>query len=229
MQTIAYTRIPKAIVPLRIFCAVFFVLAVGCATSGILYYCSICFRHARTWRTRPGMSHSCDEDSSSDNVEISNFQTIDRKFSLYCEQVHTHSIIEHLTPTNQLTNPLHTLQKPKFAVRSDGHYFRVTFRSNGRLDGTGFRAAYEFVTDPAVHNAVAPVTGGGGGGAANAGRQPPQQQQHRPQPQRNGARRANGDRWWCYWWMAVAVAVRLVFYSPRLAGRSIIATVRVSV
>lgn len=45
-----------------------------------------------------------------------------------------------------MCDSLHCLQKPKFSVRSDGKFFRVTFRSNDRLDGTGFRAAYEFET-----------------------------------------------------------------------------------
>lgn len=36
------------------------------------------------------------------------------------------------------------VQKDTFSVRSDGKFFRVTFRSNDRLDGTGFRASYKF-------------------------------------------------------------------------------------
>lgn len=31
-----------------------------------------------------------------------------------------------------------------FSVKSDGRFFRITFRSNDRLDGTGFRASYTF-------------------------------------------------------------------------------------
>lgn len=29
-------------------------------------------------------------------------------------------------------------------MKSDGKFFRITFRSNDRLDGTGFRASYTF-------------------------------------------------------------------------------------
>ncbi|XP_037027150.1 suppressor of lurcher protein 1-like [Bradysia coprophila] len=63
----------------------------------------------------------CDEDSSSDSVELSNFNSVDRKFQKYCSKI-----------------------SKGFSVKSDGKFFRVTFRSNDRLDGTGFRASYTF-------------------------------------------------------------------------------------
>lgn len=31
-----------------------------------------------------------------------------------------------------------------FSIRSDGKFFRITLRSNDRLDGTGFKAFYAF-------------------------------------------------------------------------------------
>lgn len=31
-----------------------------------------------------------------------------------------------------------------FSIRSDGKFFRITIRSNDRLDGTGFKAFYAF-------------------------------------------------------------------------------------
>ncbi|KAJ6638895.1 Suppressor of lurcher protein 1 [Pseudolycoriella hygida] len=69
----------------------------------------------------PGAYPRCDEDSSSDSVEFSNFNSVDRKFQKYCSKI------------------------PKgFTVKSDGKFFRITFRSNDRLDGTGFRASYTF-------------------------------------------------------------------------------------
>ncbi|XP_049538360.1 suppressor of lurcher protein 1 [Anopheles darlingi] len=64
----------------------------------------------------------CDEDSASDYVEFSNFNTRDRKYALYCGHWR------------------------ELAVRSDGRYFRITMASNDRLDGTGFRALYTFET-----------------------------------------------------------------------------------
>ncbi|XP_035774139.1 suppressor of lurcher protein 1-like [Anopheles albimanus] len=64
----------------------------------------------------------CDEDSASDYVEFSNFNTRDRKYVLYCGHWR------------------------ELSVRSDGRYFRITMASNDRLDGTGFRALYNFET-----------------------------------------------------------------------------------
>lgn len=66
----------------------------------------------------------CDENSASDYVELSNFLTVDRKFRRQCGSV------------------------PRLEVQSDGRFFRMTFRSNDRLDGTGFTAFYNFEADP---------------------------------------------------------------------------------
>lgn len=38
-------------------------------------------------------------------------------------------------------------QNRDFSIRSDGRFFRITFRSNDRLDGTGFRAQYQFIAE----------------------------------------------------------------------------------
>lgn len=38
----------------------------------------------------------------------------------------------------------HCGQLKEFDVESDGKFFRVTFKSNDRLDGTGFNASYVF-------------------------------------------------------------------------------------
>ncbi|KAK6628449.1 hypothetical protein RUM43_002263 [Polyplax serrata] len=62
----------------------------------------------------------CEAISASDYVEFSNYMARDRKYSRYCGQL-----------------------KP-FLVQSDREFFRVTFRSNDRLDGTGFKAFYQF-------------------------------------------------------------------------------------
>lgn len=47
----------------------------------------------------------------------------DRKYSRYCGQL------------------------KEFDVESDRKFFRVTFRSNDRLDGTGFHATYRFTDE----------------------------------------------------------------------------------
>ncbi|CAB3380413.1 Hypothetical predicted protein [Cloeon dipterum] len=74
----------------------------------------------------------CEATSASDYVEFSNFMTQDRKFSRYCGQLR------------------------EFEVESDRHFFRVTFRSNDRLDGTGFHATYHFLEHEDT-NTVRPV------------------------------------------------------------------------
>ncbi|CAH1174003.1 unnamed protein product [Phaedon cochleariae] len=64
---------------------------------------------------------SCDAQTASDSVEISNYHGEDRKYTRYCGKL------------------------SEFDVESDSRFFRVTFRSNGRLDGTGFNATYYFL------------------------------------------------------------------------------------
>lgn len=66
----------------------------------------------------------CDDNSGSDYVEVSNFLSVDRKFSRKCGK------------------------QDGLVVRSDGRFFRMTFRSNDRLEGTGFMAYYSFENDP---------------------------------------------------------------------------------
>ncbi|XP_070504706.1 suppressor of lurcher protein 1-like isoform X2 [Chironomus tepperi] len=69
------------------------------------------------------------DDVSSDSVEFSNFPSRDRKLKFYCGKVN-HS----------------------FKLKSDNKYFRVTFRSNDKLDGTGFRATYKFIGPDKIEN-----------------------------------------------------------------------------
>ncbi|XP_071438728.1 suppressor of lurcher protein 1 [Hetaerina americana] len=65
----------------------------------------------------------CDESSASDYVEFSNFLARDRKYPRLCGQLR------------------------EFDIESDRKFFRVTFRSNYRLDGKGFHATYQFLDD----------------------------------------------------------------------------------
>ncbi|XP_074038845.1 sol1 [Leptinotarsa decemlineata] len=65
----------------------------------------------------------CEAVSASDYVEFSNYLTRDRKYSRYCGQL------------------------KEFDIESDRKFFRVTFRSNDRLDGTGFNATYHFLDE----------------------------------------------------------------------------------
>lgn len=84
----------------------------------------------------------CEAISASDYVEFSNFMTRDRKYSRYCGQL------------------------KEFDIESDRKFFRVTFRSNDRLDGTGFNASYKFIDEvesytakPAETSAVNLISG----------------------------------------------------------------------
>ncbi|XP_067002203.2 suppressor of lurcher protein 1-like [Anabrus simplex] len=65
----------------------------------------------------------CEAISASDYVEFSNFMARDRKYSRHCGQF------------------------KEFHIESDRKFFRVTFRSNDRLDGTGFNASYQFLDE----------------------------------------------------------------------------------
>ncbi|CAG2162393.1 unnamed protein product [Oppiella nova] len=62
----------------------------------------------------------CTTETASDYVEFSNYRTVDRKLSRHCG-----------------------LKQPK-TVESEGDFFRVTFKTNDRFDGTGFEAFYQF-------------------------------------------------------------------------------------
>ncbi|XP_076357775.1 suppressor of lurcher protein 1-like isoform X1 [Tachypleus tridentatus] len=62
----------------------------------------------------------CTMDTASDYVEFSNFRKVDMGVHRHCG-----------------------IQKPK-KIKSDGNFFRVTFKSNNRFDGTGFEAFYHF-------------------------------------------------------------------------------------
>ncbi|CAN7936892.1 unnamed protein product, partial [Ixodes hexagonus] len=62
----------------------------------------------------------CTAETASDYIEFSNFHTADRKIPRHCG-----------------------MQKPS-NVESEGDFFRVTFKTNDRFDGTGFSAQYQF-------------------------------------------------------------------------------------
>uniref|UniRef100_A0A1B0DMM4 CUB domain-containing protein n=1 Tax=Phlebotomus papatasi TaxID=29031 RepID=A0A1B0DMM4_PHLPP len=65
----------------------------------------------------------CNLDSASDYLEFSNFETMDRKYPRFCGQM------------------------KGFTIKSDGKFFRILFKSNNLLDGTGFKGFYIFETD----------------------------------------------------------------------------------
>lgn len=75
----------------------------------------------------------CEMASASDYVELSNFESVDRKFDLYCGQ------------------------KRDFTIRSDGRFFRITLKSNHILDGTGFKASYVFEKDEGTTDKPIPM------------------------------------------------------------------------
>lgn len=75
----------------------------------------------------------CDSVSASDYVEFSNYITKDRKYSRHCGQL------------------------KEFDIESDRKFFRVTFKSNDRLDGTGFNASYVFFDEGENYTMKTPV------------------------------------------------------------------------
>ncbi|CAM1309312.1 Uncharacterised protein g5110 [Pycnogonum litorale] len=70
----------------------------------------------------------CPSQSASDFLEFSNFRTVDRKLARRCG-----------------------IKKPD-SIKSDGDFFRVTFKSNDRLDGRGFSAFYQFTNATVTDN-----------------------------------------------------------------------------
>uniref|UniRef100_V9IJZ5 Bone morphogenetic protein 1 isoform 1 n=3 Tax=Apis cerana TaxID=7461 RepID=V9IJZ5_APICE len=76
----------------------------------------------------------CEPVSASDFVEFSNFMSRDRKYSRHCGQ------------------------QKEFDVNSDRKFFRVTFKSNDRYDGTGFNASYVFMDDEGNYTTKPPTS-----------------------------------------------------------------------
>lgn len=70
----------------------------------------------------------CTLETASDYVEFSNAYSSDQRIYRHCG-----------------------LKHPKL-IESDADFFRVTFKSNGRFDGTGFKALYEFKLIPVSSN-----------------------------------------------------------------------------
>jgi thymidylate synthase len=54
----------------------------------------------------------------------------------------------------------HCGQLKEFDIESDRKFFRVTFRSNDRLDGTGFNATYQFLDEVETYTAKPDKTNG---------------------------------------------------------------------
>ncbi|XP_022909201.1 suppressor of lurcher protein 1-like [Onthophagus taurus] len=74
----------------------------------------------------------CNSSSASDYIEFSNYMRIDSKYKRRCGQ-----------------------QSP-FLINSERKFFRVTFRSNDRLDGHGFNASYVFLDKSEVNTIIVP-------------------------------------------------------------------------
>lgn len=54
----------------------------------------------------------------------------------------------------------HCGQLKEFDIESDRKFFRVTFWSNDRLDGTGFNATYQFLNEVEVYRPMTTTSGG---------------------------------------------------------------------
>lgn len=75
--------------------------------------------------------HRCEAVSASDYLQFSN-QMIGTDSHRYCGQL------------------------KELQVASDKNFLRLTFRSNDRLDGTGFKADYIFLRETATHSMTMP-------------------------------------------------------------------------
>lgn len=78
----------------------------------------------------------CEAISASDYVEFSNYMIRDRKYKRHCGQM------------------------KEFDIYSDRKFFRVTFKSNDRLDATGFNASYVFLDEEENYTIKIPVSNG---------------------------------------------------------------------
>lgn len=78
----------------------------------------------------------CEAVSASDYVEFSNYMTRDRKYPRHCGQL------------------------KEFDISSERKFFRVTFKSNDRLDATGFNASYVFLDEEENYTMKIPASNG---------------------------------------------------------------------
>ncbi|KAG5308949.1 SOL1 protein, partial [Pseudoatta argentina] len=78
----------------------------------------------------------CEAISASDYVEFSNYMTRDRKYPRHCGQL------------------------KEFDVYSERKFFRVTFKSNDRLDATGFNGSYVFLDEEENYTMKIPASNG---------------------------------------------------------------------
>ena len=100
------------------------------ASSFFFFFFPLCPRSAFDHRENNAIDYvstywiicRCVQSSASDYVEVSNFMTVDRKIPRYCGQI------------------------KELKMESDAEFFRVSFKSNDRFDGTGFFAHYQFST-----------------------------------------------------------------------------------
>jgi len=93
------------------------------AVCEVYKFCNKCVILVPFFSLILGYLSRCEAISASDYVEFSNFMAHDRKYSRKCGQL------------------------KEFDIESDRKFFRVTFRSNDRLDGTGFNATYKFLDE----------------------------------------------------------------------------------
>lgn len=84
----------------------------------------------------PAEFSRCDAVTASDYVEFSNYMARDRKYPRNCGQ------------------------QKEFDVYSDRKFFRVTFKSNDRLDAMGFNASYVFLDEEENYTMKIPATSG---------------------------------------------------------------------
>lgn len=75
-----------------------------------------------------------------------------------CEAVSASDYIQFSSRMVDTQSHRYCGQLKELQVTSDKNFIRLTFKSNDRLDGTGFKADYIFLRDSEMHSITMPET-----------------------------------------------------------------------
>jgi hypothetical protein len=73
-----------------------------------------------------------------------------------CEAVSASDYVQFSSQMIDSESRRHCGQIKELHVTSDKNFLRLTFKSNDRLDGTGFKADYIFLRDSEMHSMIMP-------------------------------------------------------------------------
>ncbi|KAL4707265.1 hypothetical protein ACJJTC_019803 [Scirpophaga incertulas] len=86
------------------------------------------------------------------------FTHFDVEGVLPCEAISASDYVQFSSQMIDSESRRHCGQHRELHVTSDKNFLRVTFKSNDRLDGTGFKADYIFLRDSEMHSMIMPDT-----------------------------------------------------------------------